>query len=217
MIITHFVLAVHAAKFDAPTITAYHRSIMKDMLKILEPLQQATDIGLGIHLTTMNSRHNNNFINALRTSFEKRFMTVYEDNDISRLASCLDRWCQDASQWKAAAVTCTLAPNKEYSTVSSSVKKQSKLFSFMSESTTQPSSVMNELNQYLGEVPLAEESDPLEYWKGHLLIYPNLCQLAVKYLTIMASSAFVQRSFSIAGKVFRLDRCHLTTKTLRML
>ena len=96
---------------------------------------------------------------------------------------------------KAAAVTCTLAPNKEDFTVSSPVNKWDKLLSFMLESITQLSSVMNELKQYLGEAPLAEESDPLTYWKGNSLIYPNLCQLAVKYLTIMAVSApAVERS-----------------------
>ena len=69
------VLAIPAAlldQLDAPTITAYDRNIMNDMLEILEPFKEATDveqrdktvtasyiiptiIGLPIHLATMES------------------------------------------------------------------------------------------------------------------------------------------------------------------
>ena len=59
---------------------------------------------------------------------------------------------------------------------------------------------------------MAEESDPLTCWKGHSNMYSTLAKLAVKYLTVMASSASVERTFSIAGKVFRPDRCRLTDK-----
>ena len=59
---------------------------------------------------------------------------------------------------------------------------------------------------------MADESDPLTYWKGHSNMYSTLAKLAVKYLTDMASSASVERTFSIAGKVFRPDRCRLTDK-----
>ena len=43
-------------------------------------------------------------------------------------------------------------------------------------------------------------------------MYWTLAKLAIKYLTVMASSASVERTFSIAGKVFRPDRCRLTDK-----
>ena len=69
------VLAIPAAlldQLDAPTITAYDRNIMNNMLEILEPFEEATDfgqrdmtvtasyiiptiIGLPIHLATMES------------------------------------------------------------------------------------------------------------------------------------------------------------------
>ena len=95
-------------------------------------------------------------------------MTLYEDNDVFGLASCFEprfklHWCRDAvkSQLYVKAA-CTLASHKEDSTVSSPAKKRSKLFSFMSEGISQPSSVKYELNQYLGEAPLAEGTDILE-------------------------------------------------------
>ena len=80
----------------------------------------------------------------------------------------------------------------------------------------QPASVMVEVNQYLGEAPLSQESDPLAYWKGHTNIYPTLIKLAAKFLIVMASSASVERNLSIAGKVFRPDRCRLTDKNFEM-
>ena len=241
------VLAVPAAlldQLDAPTITAYDRNIMTDMLEILEPFEEATDIGqrdntvtasyiiptiigLRIHLATMKSRYNCGMITALHTSLDKR-MAVYEHNEVFRLASCLDprfklQWCRNSSQREAmiaelsakAVEYASPAPTTEDTTATvSPVRKRSKLFDFMTAPVVvdQPTSVMVEVNQYLGEAPMSQESDPLAYWKGHTNIYPTLVQLAVKFLTVMASSASVERTFSIAGKVFRPDRCRLTDR-----
>ena len=49
--------------------------------------------------------------------------------------------------------------------------------------------------------------------------YPHLAKLANKYLAIhfQASSAAVERQFSIGGKVFRLDRCKLKDETFERL
>ena len=43
-------------------------------------------------------------------------------------------------------------------------------------------------------------------------MYPTLVKLAVKYLTVLASSASVQRTFSIVVKVSRPARCRLNDK-----
>ena len=75
---------------------------------------------------------------------------------------------------------------------------------------------MAEVNQYLGEAAMAEESDPLAYWKGHSNMYSTLAKLAVNYLTVMASSASVERTFSIARKVFLQTGVGSQTKTLRL-
>ena len=117
------VLAVPAAKLeqlDAPTISAYDRNIMKDMLEILEPFEEATDIGqrektvtasfviptiigLKIHVATTKSRYSSGFITALRISLHKR-MAVYEDSEVFRLVqkstayTWLDCCCFNAAQ-----------------------------------------------------------------------------------------------------------------------
>ncbi len=58
---------------------------------------------------------------------------------------------------------------------------------------------------------MPQEEDPLEFWKNYE------ATLAKHAPCIPASSAPVERPFSIAGKVFRPDRRRLTDKTLKKL
>ena len=158
---------------------------MNGMLEILESFEEATDIGqrdkrvtasyiiptiigLRIHLATMQSRYNCGMMRALRTSLDKR-KAVYENNEVFRLASCLDprfklQWCRNSSQREAMiaelsakAVDCASpAPSTEDTTATVNlVKKRSKLFDFMivPVAIDQPASVMVEVNQYPREHP----------------------------------------------------------------
>ena len=82
----------------APTLGAYERSLLKDLLEILEPFEEATDCaqrqnsvsaslvipcvrGLKIHLDHMQSKYNAKMVSALSTSLERR-MTQYEDSAV---------------------------------------------------------------------------------------------------------------------------------------
>ena len=69
---------------------------------------------------------------------------------------------------------------------------------------------VKELQDYLEEPVKEEKTWPLQYWSSNQGKYPNIAQVAViSVLGIPASSAPVERVFSVAGKVFRLDRCRL--------
>ena len=46
---------------------------------------------------------------------------------------------------------------------------------------------------------------------------PSLAKLAKKYLMIPATSASVERLFSVAGRVYRPDRCRLSDKRFEYL
>lgn len=93
-------------------------------------------------------------------------------------------------------------------------RKRPRLFSYMEAQTTVvPIDVAShELPVYLSTPCLAESTHPLMFWKENQNSFPNLSVLACKYLAIPASSAPVERIFSVAGKIFRPDRCHLNDK-----
>ena len=59
--------------------------------------------------------------------------------------------------------------------------------------------------KYLSESCVSENADFLHYWEVHSPSIPILAQLAVKYLAIPATSAPVERLFSVAGRVFKPD------------
>lgn len=74
-----------------------------------------------------------------------------------------------------------------------------------------------EVEEYLKEDTIDRQADPLVFWKEQCFKYPILSELAAKYLAIPASSASVERLFSIAGKVFRPDRNRLNDNTFEQL
>ena len=92
------------------------------------------------------------------------------------------------------------------------------LFSFMEsdeEHTTFHGTNKSELDDYLIKHTIPDDSDPLSFWKDNESTYPNLAELAKKYLAIPASSAPVERLFSIGGKIFVRIGAICLTKDLR--
>lgn len=172
----------------------------------------------------MNSRVNGKLVTALKQSLERR-LSVYEEKSLYKMAAALDprfklAWCKEgevadqrAAFTKEAA---SMTPASTIFTPSESAsrsppKKQRKLFSFMTAPTTRPQhTIPEEITNYLADPCLPEETDPLKFWDLNRISKPVLSQLAMKYLMVPASSAPVERIFSVAGKVFRPDRCRLS-------
>ncbi|XP_046480872.2 E3 SUMO-protein ligase ZBED1-like [Neodiprion pinetum] len=66
-----------------------------------------------------------------------------------------------------------------------------------------------ELDLYIA-APLSNlEVDPLNVWKNYEGTFPKLTNLAVKHLSVMATSAPAERLFSKAGNILRKTRNHL--------
>ena len=70
--------------------------------------------------------------------------------------------------------------------------------------------IESEINDYLLALCLSKESDPLSYWKEKRPSFPLLGRIAAKYLSIPATSAPVEKLFSVAGKFIQPERCRLT-------
>ena len=105
--------------------------------------------------------------------------------------------------------------------VPSPPKKKSKLSRLLKKPvcTTQiiVHSALSEVDNYLLEDCIPEENNPLEYWKNSQHKFPNLAKLAAKYLSIPASSGAVERLFSVAGNIFRPNRCNLSDSNFEKL
>ncbi|KAG7169436.1 Zinc finger BED domain-containing protein 4-like 10 [Homarus americanus] len=84
-------------------------------------------------------------------------------------------------------------------------------------STPRPTPPETEASLYLNQPCLQEDGDPLGNWKAKQPEFPVLARLAAKYLAIPATSSPVERLFSIAGKLFRPERCNLSDKRLGQL
>jgi len=78
-------------------------------------------------------------------------------------------------------------------------------------------SSLREMEKYLTSPCITEDKNPLEFWNMHQQEFPALAALAQRYLAVPATSAPVERLFSIGGRIFRPDRCRLTDKTFEHL
>ena len=62
-----------------------------------------------------------------------------------------------------------------------------------------------------------EYSNPLEWWEKYKLVFPRVYGLARIYLAIPATSAPVERVFSVAGNTISKNRCAMDPETSRCL
>ena len=103
----------------APSISAHDRNILKDLVEILTPFEEATDFvqvenipsagyvlpcvkGLQHHLERCSSKYHSPFVAALKASLRAR-MPYYEESEPYLLASVLvprfkPRWCQNNTE-----------------------------------------------------------------------------------------------------------------------
>lgn len=181
--------------------------------------------GLDHHIRGMISKYHSTFGQALKSSLRKRM--AYYEQEAYIVAAILDprfklRWCLDESERKEFIETIsTVLRRRCTDTTRCTIQDEvvdpppKTLFSFMADSSTveegsaQPILRIVQLNNYLTSPCIDMEKNPAEFWKMESKEYPNLAELAMEVLGIKASSAAVERLFSIAGKVFHPERCNL--------
>ena len=108
----------------------------------------------------------------------------------------------------------------EVNHVDGQVPKPSVLDDLLGVSSTSmdvdPSSVNGEteLNAYMRMQQVANDTDPLMWWKQHQEEFPRLARMARQYLAVPASSASPERLFSSVGLVKSDLRGRLLDTTL---
>lgn len=191
--------------------------------------------GLSCKLKKLSStRLNGRLVQALSASLEKRLGYV-ESETVFTVASALDprfktRWCMSSREKsdiriKMTHLAETVVPLATTDCVQSPARKRVRtgedLFDFMEDPEADKldpdTSVSQEVMEYLGESCLGRDQDPLAYWSTNERRFPHLAAMAQKYLALQASSAPVERLFSVAGKVFRPERCLLKDSTFEKL
>ena len=232
-------------------LTGHEKAILKEMVDVLEPFEEATDIlqgdyvsisfaipcyfGLLKHLSSSGVRYCKGLRTALKNSLTRRLGMICADPTYI-VAAILDprfklSWCEgvDESKYKgvllseAAKFSPVHQASKEVSDTSSAdehvppkkKKKRSKLFAFIESSSLPKRTSEQETEVFLHEGQMDEL--PLDYWARKSLEFPILSQVARKFLAIPATSARIERVFSIAGKILRTDRSRLLPRNLETL
>ena len=157
-------------------------------------------------------------ISTLITSINKRLQR-YESNDAFKLATVLDPrwkldWClaDEVEDIKSLVndKVASVGPVNDATIDRADTPPAPKKNQVVSLYGKKPTSLQSEIDDYLDQPTISDDADPLVYWEQHQQQFPQLTSLAMRYLAIPASSAPVERLFSIAGKVFRADRSRLS-------
>lgn len=77
--------------------------------------------------------------------------------------------------------------------------------------------ISDQFQGYLAETQLRFDFDPFEWWKTREHKYPVIAKLALKYLTIPATSVSSERCFSTAGNIVTSKRSCLLSENVNML
>jgi hypothetical protein len=92
---------------------------------------------------------------------------------------------------------------------------------FYKQSKNYPYKVYDDLDSaiasYTQFVSDTNYDDALYFWKVHESRWPNLANLAKKYLGVQATSASVERMFSISGHIFSTKRRRTSPKLFELL
>ena len=184
--------------------------------------------GLRNEINNLQQKYKSRFVATLKSSIDT-WLAKYEQESF-KIAAALDprwklAWCtaeesREIKQLIIEKVTalCSSYPSALCVNLSDSPPpKRSKLFQFMSATpieritpTEGNDAMISQVEKYFNSPCLPEDTEPLVFWKIHQCQQPQMAHLACHYLHIPASSAPVEHLFSVAGKVFRPDRCRLS-------
>lgn len=120
---------------------------------------------------------------------------------------------QDALQTSSPAIQVLNSQSRLFAVLDASDEKEPE-----SEKTkTKKQRILAELLTYTQECAESLDDTPSNYWKRNEIRFPFLCSLFKKYGTAPATSAEVERLFSLAGNIVTDMRKRITAEKLEML
>ena len=96
-------------------------------------------------------------------------------------------------------------------------RNENYIFYENNQSSNESDGIEREIEEFVRTIRASSCHCPLEFWKTNQLKFPLLSKLAKKLLGIPASSAAVERMFSISGHIFSLKRRRMGVKIFAQL
>ncbi|CAH0730417.1 unnamed protein product, partial [Brenthis ino] len=182
--------------------------------------------------------------NKIITEFKSRFKNCYRHPVLSKAALLDPRFKKlafrfDASSYESAKDALktelqnqlnlhkqqSIEPNENESTLAPSTgdtdtdndslwKEFDALTSSASASNSTVSSSIITMRQYLEERIIHRNECPLKWWQKREILYPELSNLAEKYLSVMATSVSSERTFSKSGQILSEKRSSIKPKRM---
>ena len=134
-------------------------------------------------------------------------LSAFPTGEKALVKSIIKRLCE------ACVESNSLSMSSSSSSVNNCKKKSKYIFHNDNTVVVVENEVDKSMNDYIRLTQESEnEIEALLFWKINESIYPILAKLAKKYLSVQASSAAVERMFSICGHIFSLKRRRLCVK-----
>ncbi len=175
----------------------YTTKIRKDLLKSLnERFSDYNENEVYLFSTFLDSNFGvNAFSEEMKLIVKGKISTFLKVESLKQQASCEKTVLNNSGEHAA-------------------VQKRNKNYIFYSnnDTTDESDTIEREIDKYIRILRSAAYESPLQFWKINHSKFPLLSRLAKKYLGIPASSAAVERMFSISGHIFSVKRRRLGIK-----
>lgn len=217
--------------------------VMESMVKVLRPFQVATTVLCNEKMVTISLVRP--IIHGLKT--KHMIESSEDDNYIqsfkSEAISSLDKRFNKSTNLTSQQISCFLDPRyKSLSHEDEFTRK--KVITFVKNAVTENPSDQEtaddessetaldflfqsnfisssdwkvQFENYVAEPQIGHNLDPLLWWKHHKDLFPLIFKIAQKYLSIPATSAMSERSFSIAGSIVTSKRSCLKPENVNLL
>ena len=218
---------------------AHELKLIHNLWKILKLFKKATNLSQGQNVITssevivcilslreqlikLSKDYSCRLFNSLESSVDTR-LSKHEYTKMFLLATVLDPrykldWCtyevdtiRSGLLKKAREITpCEMLEEEELSPPEKGARLEFMKDRSQVSRSQQAVGPSSEVEEYLSLPSIPDDNNVFGFWKNNKAKYPTIVKLASIYVAIPPSLAPVERISSIAGKIFRPERCCLT-------